>query len=94
MNKASAEKAETFLNRINDLLGIVRNHYGELKVAAPKPTIDEAIVNAKVAERSAAKKEKDFARADAIRSELESMGVELRDTPQGPVWALKSVGLG
>ena len=39
-----------------------------------------------VDERAAAKKAKDFARADAIRAQLAEMGVEVTDTPQGPVW--------
>lgn len=39
-----------------------------------------------VDERSAAKKAKDFAKADAIRAQLAEMGVEVTDTPQGPVW--------
>ena len=29
---------------------------------------------------------KDFATADAIRAQLTEMGVEVTDTPQGPVW--------
>ncbi len=39
-----------------------------------------------VDERAAAKKAKDFAKADAIRAQLAEMGVEVTDTPQGPVW--------
>ena len=39
-----------------------------------------------VDQRTAAKKAKDFARADAIRAQLAGMGVEVTDTPQGPVW--------
>lgn len=37
-------------------------------------------------ERIEAKKNKDFARADALREELLKRGIEVRDTPQGPVW--------
>jgi len=39
-----------------------------------------------VAERTQAKKNKDFARADEIRDELTQMGVEIVDTPEGPIW--------
>jgi cysteinyl-tRNA synthetase len=39
-----------------------------------------------VAERQAARKAKDFARADAIRRELDARGVVLEDTPQGVRW--------
>ena len=43
----------------------------------------ELDVDAKVAERNAAKKSKDYARADAIRKELEAAGVVLEDKPGG-----------
>ena len=43
----------------------------------------ELDVDAKVAERAAAKKAKDYARADAIRKELEAAGVILEDKPGG-----------
>ena len=40
-------------------------------------------VEAMIAERAAAKKAKDYARADAIRAELKEKGVTLTDTPKG-----------
>ena len=40
----------------------------------------------KIAERKAAKKEKDFAKADAIREELLQKGIVLKDTREGTVW--------
>lgn len=36
--------------------------------------------------RKAAKKERDFAKADAIRSELFEKGIEIKDTREGVVW--------
>ncbi len=39
-----------------------------------------------VAERTAAKKNKDFARADEIRNELSARGITIIDTPTGPTW--------
>ncbi len=45
-----------------------------------------AYVEEKIAERAAAKKAKDFAKADAIRSELAERGVTLKDTREGTVW--------
>ena len=46
----------------------------------------EAFVLAKIEERKAAKKEKDFAKADAIRAELLEKGVQIKDTREGTVW--------
>ncbi|MBO5487562.1 MAG: cysteine--tRNA ligase, partial [Eubacterium sp.] len=48
-----------------------------------------AYVEKKIEERKAAKKEKDFARADEIRSELEAKGIVLKDTREGTLWSMK-----
>jgi cysteinyl-tRNA synthetase len=42
-----------------------------------------------VAERTQARKERDWARADRIRGELDERGVQVTDTPEGPVWQLR-----
>ncbi|AKK64369.1 cysteine--tRNA ligase [Xanthomonas oryzae pv. oryzicola] len=47
---------------------------------------DDARITTLVQERSAAKKAKDFARADAIRKQLADEGIVLEDTPQGVRW--------
>ena len=47
---------------------------------------EAAEIDALVAERTAAKKNKDFARADQIRDELTKRGITIIDTPQGPTW--------
>ncbi|AZR34789.1 cysteine--tRNA ligase [Xanthomonas vasicola] len=47
---------------------------------------DDARITALVEERNAAKKAKDFARADAIRKQLADQGIVLEDTPQGVRW--------
>ena len=46
-----------------------------------------AYVETKIAERAEAKKAKDFAKADAIREELASKGVIIKDTREGTVWS-------
>ena len=46
----------------------------------------EQYINDKIAERAAAKKAKDFAKADAIREELLSKGIAIKDTREGVVW--------
>lgn len=47
---------------------------------------DDARIQSLVDERSAAKKARDFARADAIRDQLAAEGILLEDTPAGVRW--------
>ena len=47
---------------------------------------DDARIQGLIDERAAAKKSRDFARADAIRDQLAQEGVLLEDTPQGVRW--------
>ena len=61
-----------------------------LGIVAEKETCDlDTEIEALIAERTAAKKEKDFARADAIRSQLLEMGIILKDTREGVQWKRK-----
>ena len=46
----------------------------------------EAYILEKIEERKAAKKEKDFAKADAIRDDLLAKGIVLKDTREGVIW--------
>jgi cysteinyl-tRNA synthetase len=55
-------------------------------LAAARNGIDPAWVEERISARLAARKAKDFARADAIRAEVTARGVELRDGPQGTDW--------
>jgi cysteinyl-tRNA synthetase len=47
---------------------------------------DDTRIQALIDERAAAKKNRDFARSDAIRDQLANEGVLLEDTPQGVRW--------
>jgi cysteinyl-tRNA synthetase len=53
---------------------------------AARADIDPAKVQALLDARQQARKDKDFARSDAIRDELLAMNVEVKDTPQGATW--------
>lgn len=60
-----------------DVLGIITDK---------KEEVLDADVEKLIEERKMAKKEKDFARADAIREELKNMGIALEDTREGVKW--------
>ena len=52
--------------------------------------LDPERILALIAERAEARRQKDFARSDALRDQLLAMGVELRDGPSGTQWKVRS----
>jgi cysteinyl-tRNA synthetase len=48
----------------------------------------EGLVKELLKQRAAARDRKDFATADAIRSSLTDLGVEVSDTPSGTRWSI------
>ena len=77
LNKADAEKILNTVKLLADVLGI--------KVEKEKEILDEEIERL-IEERQAARKEKNFARADEIRNELLEKGIVLEDTREGVRW--------
>ncbi|MDX1466869.1 MAG: cysteine--tRNA ligase, partial [Halomonas sp.] len=45
---------------------------------------------ARIEARAAAKKARDFARADAIRDELAALGIILKDSREGTTWVFEA----
>ena len=48
--------------------------------------LDDALIDQLIAERNAARKARDFARADEIRNQLQDMDISLEDVADGTRW--------
>lgn len=82
--KADGESTEAFVKylldtivHLSDVMGLLVNKEAEV--------LDEEVERL-IAERQAARKEKNFKRADEIRDELAAMGIILKDTREGVQW--------
>jgi cysteinyl-tRNA synthetase len=73
-----------FLDSVDSVLGVL----GQANGSEIPPEL-QARVDALIKERHAARRDRDFGRADRIRDELAELGVVLEDTAQGTRWKLK-----
>ena len=76
--KVAVEAAISLFDELTGVLGLVYNR---------KADDLDAEVEALIEQRTAARKARDFATADAIRDKLKEMGIVLEDTPQGVKWS-------
>ena len=79
-NRDAAPALKSILHNTIAVLGI------EVKLDEPSQQENSPELDALLAERTAAKAEKNFARADEIRDELAAQGIEIIDTPDGSKW--------
>ena len=77
---AAAREAKKLLDEMTELFGFVRSEDEDAELTA---WIEE-----RIAARAAAKREKNYAAADAIRAELLERGVTLQDTSQGTKYTI------
>jgi cysteinyl-tRNA synthetase len=77
------------VNAAQGLLSQFDSFFEVLKPDAPAGGLSDEAVEARIAERTAAKKARDFARADQVRAELLQEGIILEDTKDGIRWKRK-----
>ena len=80
-SREDAARAVAVLRDADQVLGVLE--------PAPAAGADDAEIAKLVAERDAARRARDFARADALRDALAARGIELLDTADGTHWRRK-----
>ena len=86
-SNVNENSSAAFLSRLNDELQTLTDVFG-LILVRDKSLDDDlaAYVEEQIAARQAARKARDFAKADAIRDELKARGIILEDTREGVKW--------
>lgn len=84
VNRTQSAEAAGLLKALGAILGLLQDD--------PKcflqsgAVLDDGAIHALIAQRSAAKKAKDFSLADQIRQDLMTQGIVLKDSPVGTTW--------
>lgn len=87
VNSAASDKEalKTFVKNLKAWLLVFGVDAGRL--VKSESSEDDSEIEALVAERTKARQEKNWARSDEIRDQLQAMGIVLKDTPQGTRWS-------
>ena len=82
--------AAACLKASGQLIGVLQKSAAEWAAWRPASVaIDDARVEALIAERNAARKAKDFKESDRIRDELAAQGIVLKDSKDGTTWEVR-----
>ena len=83
---AEAVKLAARMYATGDLLGLLQSDPEEWFAGPIEGQLAPADIEAMIEKRNIARKQKDFAAADAIRDELADAGIQIEDGPSGTSW--------
>ena len=90
LNKADSDDDKTRLAAqmyaAGDLMGILQSDPEEWFAGHTEGELAADDIEALIDKRNAARKEKDFATADAVRDQLSAAGIKIEDGPDGTTW--------
>lgn len=89
-NEAGQARAKAELIKAGGLLGLFMEDPDAWFGLESLSDAERAEIDALLTERTAARRAKDYTRADAIRAELDARGVIVEDSPEGSVWRIGS----
>ncbi|MEW6562589.1 MAG: cysteine--tRNA ligase [Pseudomonadota bacterium] len=85
-NRTQSVQMSAQLKALAGVLGLLQRDPQAFLQGGVGEGLGEPDIQAQIEARTAAKKAKNFAEADAIRKDLLEAGIVLEDTPQGTVW--------
>ncbi|MDX2345560.1 MAG: cysteinyl-tRNA synthetase, partial [Legionella sp.] len=86
VNKSSSESLAATLKHLAGILGLLQAAPDAFLQAGTDNTIAVDKIEALITARNEARSARNFAKADAIRQELLSDGIELEDSVEGTIW--------
>jgi len=86
VNRTKDADSLHLLKGLSGVLGLLQRNPDEFLQGGVVEGVEEFYVEGLIQARLTAKKNKNFAEADAIRKQLAEAGVVLEDTPQGTTW--------
>jgi cysteinyl-tRNA synthetase len=84
VNRTGSRQLAGLLRALGGCLGLLQDEPAAYLKAGS--ALDAAAIEARIAQRAAAKAAKNYAEADRIRQELLAQGIVLKDTPAGTTW--------
>ena len=88
VNKTRSPEMAGLLKGLGACLGLLQGNAASYLKAGS--TLTESNIQQLIDQRAAAKLAKNFAEADRIRQDLLAKGIELKDSPNGTIWVVKT----